>query len=48
MILLDTDHTSILAFPNTQRAQRLQLRLDAVAGAVIAVSIVTVEERMRG
>ena len=48
MILLDTNHTSILSFPNSQRARRLQLRLDAVAGAVVAVSIVTVEERMRG
>lgn len=48
MILLDTDHVTILSYPNSQRAQRLQARLNAVAGAAIAVSIVTVEEKMRG
>ena len=48
MILLDTDHVTILSYPTSPRALRLRARLDAVAGATIAVSIVTVEERMRG
>ncbi len=49
MILIDTDHVSILKFPESQRAQRFISRLEAVADdETIAVAIITVEERMRG
>jgi tRNA(fMet)-specific endonuclease VapC len=49
MILLDTDHTTFLKYPQSERGRRMIDRLDAVtASEVIGVSIVTVEERMRG
>lgn len=49
MILLDTDHTTFLKYPDSERGRRLIERLHAVtASEAIGVSIVTVEERMRG
>jgi tRNA(fMet)-specific endonuclease VapC len=49
MILLDTDHTTFLKYPDSERGRRMIDRLNAVtASEVIGVSIVTVEERMRG
>lgn len=49
MILLDTDHTTFLKYPDSERGRRLMDRLNAApASEVIGVSIVTVEERMRG
>ena len=49
MILLDTDHTTFLKYPDSERGRRMIDRLDAVtASEVIGVAIVTVEERMRG
>ena len=49
MILLDTDHTTFLKYPDSERGRRLIDRLDAVSALdVIGVAIVTVEERMRG
>ena len=49
MILLDTDHTTFLKYPDSERGRRMIDRLEAVpASEVIAVTIVTVEERMRG
>jgi tRNA(fMet)-specific endonuclease VapC len=49
MILLDTDHTTFLKYPDSERGRRMIDRLDAAsASEVIAVAIVTVEERMRG
>ena len=49
MILLDTDHTTFLKYPDSDRGRRMIGRLDAVPDSeVIGVSIVTVEERMRG
>ena len=49
MILLDTDHTTFLKYPESERGRRMIDRLNAVsASEVIGVAIVTVEERMRG
>lgn len=49
MILLDTDHTTFLKYPDSERGRRMIDRLNAVSEAeVIGVAIVTVEERMRG
>jgi tRNA(fMet)-specific endonuclease VapC len=49
VILLDTDHVTILKYPGSERCVRLVQRLEAVpAGEVIGVSVVTVEEQMRG
>ena len=49
MILLDTDHATFLKYPDGDRGRRLIDRLNAVPESeVIGVTIVTVEERMRG
>ncbi len=49
MILLDTDHTTFLKYPDSERDRRAIDRLNAVsASEVIGVAIVTVEERMYG
>jgi tRNA(fMet)-specific endonuclease VapC len=49
MILVDTDHATYLKYPESERGRRFISRLSAVpTGEVIAVAIVTAEERMRG
>ncbi len=49
MILLDTDHTTSLKYPDSERGRRIIDRPNAVsASEVIGVAIVTVEERLRG
>ncbi len=49
MILLDTDHTTFLKYPDSERGRRLIDRLDAAsASEFMGVAIVTFEERMRG
>ena len=49
MILLDTDHTTFLKYPDSELGRRMIDRLSAVPESeVIGVAIVTVEERMRG
>lgn len=49
MILIDTDHTTYLKYPESDRGRRLIDRLSAVAfEEAIGIAIVTVEERMRG
>ena len=49
MILLDTDHVTILKYPGSERGARLVQRLAALpAGEVVGVTIITVEEQMRG
>ena len=49
MILIDTDHASYLKYPESDRGRRFIDRLTAVhRDEVVAVSIITVEERMRG
>ncbi len=47
MILLDSDHISVLKYPHSEKAIRLSERLMAAAGT-IATTIITVEEQMRG
>lgn len=48
MILLDTDHASVLKYPDTARCTRLVARLALVGDEPIGVTIITVEEQMRG
>ena len=49
MILIDTDHATFLKYPESERGRRLIDRLERVPQSeVVAVAIVTVEERMRG
>jgi tRNA(fMet)-specific endonuclease VapC len=49
MILLDTDHTTFLKYPDSERGRRMIDRLNAVSGfELIGVANVTVEKRMRG
>lgn len=49
MILLDSDHVSLLKYPESERGHRLLDRLTAFPPSEVAgVAIVTVEERMRG
>src|SRR5438093_746210 len=49
MILLDTDHVTLLKYPAGERGARLAQRLGALpAGEVVGVAIVTIEEQMRG
>jgi tRNA(fMet)-specific endonuclease VapC len=49
MILLDTDHITILKYPESERYTHLVERLKArPPDQVLAVSIVSVEEQMRG
>ena len=48
MILLDTDHTTFLKYPDSDRGGRLIERMKAVESEAVGVAIVSVEERMRG
>ena len=48
MILLETDHVSVLKYRGTERCDRLAARLAMVADEVIGTTIITVEEQMRG
>jgi tRNA(fMet)-specific endonuclease VapC len=48
MIILDTDHISLLQHPGSAEARRLAQRLSASFDQEIVVTIVSVEEQMRG
>jgi len=49
MILIDTDHATLLKYPESERGRRFIERLSSVEQSeVVGVAIVTVEERMRG
>lgn len=49
MILLDTDHLTLLKYADSERAVRLNERLRALPPEeVVAISIISVEEQMRG
>ena len=49
MILLDTDHTTFLKYPDSDRGRRLIGRMEAASATEpVGVAIVTIEERMRG
>jgi tRNA(fMet)-specific endonuclease VapC len=49
LILVDTDHATLLKYPDSERGRRFVNRLSAAPESeVIGIAIVTVEERMRG
>jgi tRNA(fMet)-specific endonuclease VapC len=48
MILLDTDHLSVLRGDPSERQARLNARLDAVVGEEVGTTVITLEEQMRG
>lgn len=48
MIVLDTDHLSALQFTESADAAQLARRLEAAGHELIATTIVTVEEQLRG
>jgi tRNA(fMet)-specific endonuclease VapC len=49
MILLDTDHVTLLKYPSGQRGARLTERLDALpSDEEVGVTVITIEEQMRG
>ena len=48
MILLDTDHLTVLKYTDSERYARLHGRLLAAAPELIGTTIVNVEEQMRG
>ncbi len=48
MILLDTDHLTVLKYTDSERYMRLHGRLLAAAPELIGTTIVNVEEQMRG
>lgn len=48
MILLDTDHLTVLRNEESDRRTRLVARLAAVVDETIGTTIITVEEQMRG
>jgi tRNA(fMet)-specific endonuclease VapC len=48
MIILDSDHLSILRYHNSERALKLIARLNQAPEKPIATSIANVEEAMRG
>ena len=46
MILLDTDHLSVLQVPSSDRRTRLVARLALAVDEVVGTTIVSVEEQM--
>ena len=49
MLLLDTDHLTLLQHASGDRFERLRSRLHAVAGVeTVCASIISIEEQMRG
>jgi hypothetical protein len=48
MIVLDTDHLSVLGYPNNAHAAALIARMEESGETDFAISIVTVEEQLRG
>ena len=48
MILLDTDHLTVLKYTDSERYVRLRGRLLAAVPELIGTTIVNVEEQMRG
>jgi tRNA(fMet)-specific endonuclease VapC len=48
MVVLDTDHLSLLEQANSVEAQRLQVRLKAIAPEEVAATIINFEEQTRG
>jgi tRNA(fMet)-specific endonuclease VapC len=48
MVVLDTDHLSLLEWKSSAQTQRLQARLDQIPAEETATTILSFEEQMRG
>jgi tRNA(fMet)-specific endonuclease VapC len=48
VILLDTDHMTVLRFPESERCKHLRARITASGDEEIATTIVSAEEQIRG
>ena len=48
MILLDTDHITALAFPEHSQFMSLRDRMDATDGQTVAITVINIEEPLRG
>ena len=48
MIILDTDHLSVLRYRESERCVRLIANLEAATDTLVGVTIISIEERMRG
>ena len=48
MIILDTDHISMLQYRDSPQAFALQARLEVLPLEDVATTVITVEEQMRG
>ena len=48
MIVLDTDHLTVLKYTGSERCLRLTARLNEGAGELIGTTVVNVEEQFRG
>ncbi len=48
MILLDTDHLTVLRYPEHARSAGLRMRLHAVTTEDIATTVISLEEQARG
>lgn len=48
MILLDTDHLTVLRFRSGERCVRLVARMDAAAGEVFGTTIINAAEQLKG
>jgi tRNA(fMet)-specific endonuclease VapC len=48
VIILDTDHITVLRYVEHPRCTALEGRLQSVAGEVVATTVITLEEQMRG
>lgn len=48
MILLDTDHLTLLSYPNNARCQALVGRMDQSVDQKFGTTIISVEEQWRG
>ncbi len=48
MVILDTDHVSLLERVDSPEAQRLSARLERLSGEEMATTIISYEEQTRG
>lgn len=48
MVILDTDHMSVIEHPGSPAAQRLSTRLEQLPKSEVATTIVSYEEQVRG
>ncbi len=48
MILLDTDHITVLAFPEHSQFASLKERVSTTDGQAIAITVINIEEPLRG